>query len=64
MLAELARFFFRHRNGVSLVGLGERWPSRLVATATEDRLSIRRNPHASFAAGTDCRAIAIYEYTS
>src|SRR5262249_17122059 len=24
----------------------ERWPSRLVATAAEDRLSLRRNPHA------------------
>jgi hypothetical protein len=28
----------------------ERWPSRLVATAEEDRLSFRRNPHTSFAA--------------
>jgi hypothetical protein len=26
-----------------------RWPSRLVATAAEDRLNIRRNPHTSFA---------------
>src|SRR5262245_7397108 len=32
---------FRHLNGVSLAGLGERWPSRLVATAEEDRLSTR-----------------------
>ena len=32
---------FRHLNGVSLAGLGERWPSRLVATAAEDRLSTR-----------------------
>jgi hypothetical protein len=34
-----------------------------VATATEDRLSFRRNPHKSFATASDCRAIAIYEYT-
>ena len=27
---------------MSLAGLAERWPSRLVATATEDRLSFRR----------------------
>jgi hypothetical protein len=39
--------------------LGERWPSRLVATAEEDRLNIRRNPHTSFAAASDCRTIAI-----
>src|SRR5262249_57795098 len=25
--------------------LGRRWPARLVATAAEDRLNIRRNPH-------------------
>ena len=25
--------------------LGERWPSRLVATAAENRLNFRRNPH-------------------
>jgi hypothetical protein len=43
--------------------LGERWPSRLVATAAEDRLSIKRNPHTSFAAASDCRTLAIYEYT-
>src|SRR6516164_2241908 len=43
--------------------LGGRWPSRLVATAAEDRLSIKRNPHTSFAAASDCRTIAIYEYT-
>ena len=42
--------------------LGERWPSRLVATAFEDRLSIKRNPHTSFAAASDCRTDAIYEY--
>jgi hypothetical protein len=42
--------------------LGERWFSRLVATAEEDRLSFRRNPHTSFAAASDCRTIAIYEY--
>ena len=35
------RFCFRHRNGVSLAGLAERWPSRLVATvAAEDRLNV------------------------
>jgi len=33
----------------------------LVATA-EDRLSFKRNPHTSFAAASDCRTIAIYEY--
>jgi len=43
--------------------LGEWWPSGLVATAEEDRLSFRRNPHTSFAAVSDCRTIAIYEYT-
>jgi hypothetical protein len=39
--------------------------SRLVATAAEDRLNIRRhsNPHKSFAAASDCRTIAIYECT-
>jgi hypothetical protein len=41
--------------------LGERWPSRLVAMAAEDRLSIRRNAH-KFAAASD-RTIVIYEYT-
>jgi hypothetical protein len=30
--------------------LGERWPAWLVATAEEGGLSIRRNPHAPFAA--------------
>jgi hypothetical protein len=29
--------------------LGERWPSLLVATAAEDRLSIKRNLYTSFA---------------
>jgi len=38
-------------------------PSRLVATA-EDRLSFRRSPHTSFAAVSDCRTIAIYDYTA
>jgi hypothetical protein len=28
----------------------------------EDRLNVSRNPHRSFAAASDCRAIAIYEY--
>jgi hypothetical protein len=36
----------------------------VVATAAEDRLSFRRrNPHTSFAAASDCRTIAIYQYT-
>jgi hypothetical protein len=43
--------------------VGERSPSRLVATAEEDRLSIKRNPRTSVAAVSDCRTIAIYEYT-
>jgi len=34
---------------------GERRPSRLVATAAEGRLNIRRrNPHTSFAAASGC----------
>jgi hypothetical protein len=33
-----------------------------VATAAEDRLSINRNLRTSFAAASDCRTIAIYEY--
>jgi hypothetical protein len=44
--------------------LGSRWPSRLVATAEEDRLNIKRNLYTSFAAASDCRTVAIYEYTS
>jgi DNA-binding transcriptional LysR family regulator len=32
--------------------LGERWPSRLVATAAEDRLSVRRNSHTLFSVAT------------
>jgi hypothetical protein len=28
----------------------------------ENRLSFRRNPHTSFAAASDCRTMAIYEY--
>src|SRR6516225_6841508 len=41
-------------------------PSRLVATAAEDRLNFRRAQFATrlFAAASDCRAIAIYEYAS
>src|SRR5260221_9392772 len=31
----------------------ERWPTRLVATAEEDCLSIRRNPHTAFAKGPE-----------
>jgi hypothetical protein len=27
-------------------------------------LSIKRNPYTSFAAASDCRTIAIYEYTA
>ena len=42
--------------------LGERWSSRLVATAAEDRLSFRRKSRASFAPAI-AEAIAIYEYT-
>jgi hypothetical protein len=29
-----------------------------VATAAEDRLNIKRDPHTSFAAASDCRTIA------
>jgi hypothetical protein len=43
--------------------LGEWWPSRLVAMAAEDRLSIKRNLRTSFAAASDCPTIAIYQYT-
>jgi hypothetical protein len=50
-------------DGPVSIDLGGRWPSRLVATAEEDRLSIRHNSHTSFAAASDCRTIAIYEYT-
>jgi hypothetical protein len=40
--------------------LGGRRAFRLVATASENRLSFRRrNPHTSFAAASDCPAIAI-----
>jgi len=42
--------------------LGERRPSRLVATAAEDRLSIKRNLYTLFAAASNRRAIVIYEY--
>src|SRR5262249_48507105 len=41
--------------------LGWRWPSRLVATAAEDRLTDATRT--SFAAASDCRTTAIYEYT-
>jgi len=52
------------RGSARLVGR-IRWPSRLVATAAEDRLNFRRrNPHTSFAAVSDCRTIAIYDYTA
>jgi len=36
-------------------------PSQLVATAAEERLSIWRNLHTSFAAASDWQTIAIYE---
>ena len=52
-----------HGSGTARPDLGERWPSQLVATAAEDHLSSRGNSHTSFAAVSDCRAIAIYEYT-
>jgi len=41
--------------------LGERWPSRLVATAEENRLNFltAQSVHV-FAAASDCLAIAIY----
>jgi len=35
-----------------------------AATQAEDRLSIKRNSHTSFAAASDCRTIAIYDYTA
>jgi hypothetical protein len=44
--------------------LGERWPSRLVATAEEKRLKYSRATSGlSFSAASDCRTNAIYEYT-
>src|SRR5262249_41913407 len=33
------------RRRTSRSNLGQRWPARLVPTAEEDRLSVRRNPH-------------------
>ncbi len=42
--------------------LGVRWPSRLVATASEDRLSVPT--HTSFAAAAIAEQSAIYEYTA
>jgi hypothetical protein len=35
----------RQFGGTAGPDLGERWPARLVATAAEDRLSIRHNRH-------------------
>jgi hypothetical protein len=35
----------KNQRGFTGSDLGERWPSRLVATAAEDRLSFRRNAH-------------------
>jgi hypothetical protein len=40
------------RCGPSRPDLGKRWPSRLVATAEEDRLSFRRNPNTSLGAAS------------
>jgi len=41
--------------------LGERSPSRLMATAAEGRLNIRRrNSHTSFAAASGCETIAVH----
>jgi hypothetical protein len=43
--------------------LRERWPSRLMATTAEDRLSFRQRQHiAPFRRPAIGRAIAIYEY--
>jgi hypothetical protein len=39
----------------SRADLGERWPSRLVATASRSRLSIKRNLYTSVAALSGCR---------
>jgi hypothetical protein len=50
------------RCGIARPDLGERWPSRLVATAAKDRLKIATRTQ-FFAAAIDCRTIAIYEYT-
>jgi hypothetical protein len=62
-LRSLARVSRPQAEAALIAGIeGERWPSRLVATASENRLSIRRNLH-TFAAVSDCRAIAIYEYS-
>jgi hypothetical protein len=46
----LARFYFNRsrsyrRRWIAGPDLGERWPSRLVATASESRLNIRHNAH-------------------
>jgi hypothetical protein len=41
---------------------GRWWPTRLVAAASENRLSFRTT-HTSFAAASDCRTIAIWKYT-
>jgi len=35
-----------------------------VAAAEEDCLSFKRNPLTSFAAASNCRTIAIYEYAT
>ena len=53
---------FASRAKVATEQGGGCWPSRLVATAKEDRLSIKRDLYTSFAAASDCRTIAIYEY--
>jgi hypothetical protein len=43
--------------------LAARWPSRLVATAEEDRLNISAHGSHVVAALSGCRTIAIYEHT-
>ena len=42
--------------------IGRCWPVVLAAMASEDRLKSSGNPHTS--AASDCRTIAIYEYTA
>jgi len=39
------------------------WPSRLVATAAENRLTFRRNAHSGLRQATDCRTIAFDSLT-
>src|SRR6516165_12234853 len=46
--------------GLPRPDLGWRWPSRLVATAAEDRVSFRRNLR-RFVTASDCQTIATYD---